>query len=160
MWRLCLRKSISHSTIVYCALISSCLTSYLGLELTVPPTHVVFVRALQKNSETRTAPLRTFARIRELESECSAAERGGTGPSDPRFFKCVPWRHNCLGKVPPPDLHLLMGVINHIYTDKCNPLGLLNTSVQTEFECIFSNSIFSGTTSQHPAPQLLIITEN
>ena len=70
-----------------------------------------------------TAPLRTFGRIRELESERRAAERGGTVPSDPRFYKSVQHEPliDChdetivLEKVPPPELHLLMGVINHIY---------------------------------------------
>lgn len=70
-----------------------------------------------------TSPLRTFGRIRELQSRRNAAEEQGTESADPRFFKSVQHEPliNCdnstivLEKVPPPELHLLMGTVNHIY---------------------------------------------
>lgn len=69
------------------------------------------------------APLRTFGRIRELAAEKDAADTEGINSADSRLFKSV--LHDpmigcsnnttVLQKVPPPELHLLMGTVNHIY---------------------------------------------
>ena len=73
--------------------------------------------------EWSTAPLRTFGRIRDLARRRNAAAEGLTEPSEPRFFKSVQNdpliqcgdHTTVLEKVPPPELHLLMGTVNHIY---------------------------------------------